>query len=137
MSNYSRDLIYDGFDENDKEVLETKNANLDTNNFIKNIDMNKKNSAVPKPPKPGEIMYCNVCGKPIMPEDFSEDDWNAKYEFKWHLHSKCRIYAHKRLDYLTKGLLSERRASEPVTEKKKEVFKPKSYMELAKQKRRK
>lgn len=136
MSRYKRELIYEGFDENDSEVVETRRTNEDTNDFIKNIDMNKKNSATLKPPKPGEIMYCSVCGKPIMPQDFSEDDWNAKYEFKWHLHSKCRIYAHKRLDFLTKGLMTERKNTAPVQEKKKEVYKPKSYLELAKQKRR-
>ena len=45
------------------------------------INGEKRNSRVPKPPKPGEIIYCQRCGLAMMPEDFSKDKKIRKKEF--------------------------------------------------------
>lgn len=81
----------------------------DAQSFM-NKDMNKvKNSAVPKPPGPGEIMYCQHCGKPMLPKDFSKDEKIRRREFKWQIHHKCEMDILNLIDRSTPGLLSERR----------------------------
>lgn len=76
---------------------------------LKNIDLSKRNSAVPPPPKKGEIIHCQMCRKPMMPEDFSKDKDQRRWEFKWQVHWQCKIAAEEYLDRATTGLLSERR----------------------------
>ena len=39
--------------------------------------MNKNN--LPKPPKEGEIMICQMCGQPMYPKDFSKDEFENMY----------------------------------------------------------
>ena len=48
-----------------------------------------ENYMLPKPPKPGEIIYCQICGRPMLPQDFSKDPKIRKREFKWHIHNAC------------------------------------------------
>lgn len=67
-----------------------------------------KNYMVPKPPKPGEVMICQQCGKPMYPEDFSKDEKTRRHEFKWHIHAACEKYIWDLLDLQTPGLLAER-----------------------------
>ena len=67
-----------------------------------------KNYMVPKPPKKGEIIICQQCGKPMYPEDFSKDPYIRKKEFKWHLHWACQQQMWELVDRQTPGLLSER-----------------------------
>lgn len=88
---------------------ELTNTGADTQEYLKNINPNKRNSCVPPPPKPGEIMYCQMCRKPMMPEDFSSDIKKAKYEFKFQVHWACKIAVDEYLDRITPGLLSERK----------------------------
>jgi hypothetical protein len=64
---------------------------------------------VPKPPKPGETIFCQWCGKPMPIEDFSKDPYKRKLEFKWQIHWKCRLEWEDECDKRTPGLLKERR----------------------------
>lgn len=68
-----------------------------------------KNYMVPPPPKPGEIMYCIQCGKPMLPENFSKDVKIRKHEFKWHIHWECEQKIWDQADRETPGLLAERK----------------------------
>lgn len=78
-----------------------------------------KNYLVPPPPKPGEIMICQHCGKPMMPEDFSKNEKIRRHEFKWHLHWACEQALLDLVDRQTPGLLAERKSGinigRPVT----------------------
>ncbi|MCC0628542.1 hypothetical protein IR152_01125 [Clostridioides sp. ES-S-0108-01] len=78
--------------------------------IYKDIDnyVTRENS-VPKPPEKGEIMICQICNKPIMPEHFSIDEYKRKREFKWHIHPKCFEYIDKLADKSVPGLLNERK----------------------------
>ncbi|OQY10702.1 MAG: hypothetical protein B6I28_00485 [Fusobacteriia bacterium 4572_132] len=71
-----------------------------------NNDM--RNSAVPTPPKPGEVIVCQICGKKMMPEDFSKNSIERKKEFKWQCHWECMQNKLDECDRKTPGLLSER-----------------------------
>ena len=82
--------------------------NFDTGNYLKNVNMDQKNSAVPKPPKPGEMMYCQQCGRPMPPESFSKSELIRRREFKWQMHHACMMELQNRCDRYTPGLLSER-----------------------------
>lgn len=68
-----------------------------------------KNYMVPPPPKPGEYIYCQICGHVMKPEDFDPDPKIRKQEFKWHIHNKCRMNVFDQLDRQTPGLLAERK----------------------------
>ena len=63
---------------------------------------------VPPVPKPGEIIICQECGKPMYPEDFSKDPKIRKHEFKWHIHHACEQHIWDIVDQQTPGLLAER-----------------------------
>lgn len=76
--------------------------------YLKNTDLNKRNSCVPEPPKPGEVMICQGCGKPMLPKDFSDNELIRKREFKWQMHNKCMQEMEAKCDRQTPGLLSER-----------------------------
>lgn len=75
----------------------------DTNSYIANGIM------VPPPPKPGEPIICQYCGKIVYPDDFSEDPFQRKFEFKWHLHPQCKQAMEDEADRFTPGLVSERK----------------------------
>lgn len=77
----------------------------DVHRFTK--DTSKCN--LPKPPKPGEIMYCQYCRQPMLPKDFSKDEKTRKKEFKWHMHNKCMQEMELMADVKTHGLLNERK----------------------------
>ena len=81
-------------------------------NFMNSVDITKKNSSVPKPPKKGEYMKCQYCGKIMKPEDFSKIPSVRKQEFKWQIHEKCRSEMLSQLDRSTPGLISERKLAE-------------------------
>lgn len=63
---------------------------------------------VPPPPKPGEYIICQVCGKIMYPQDFSKDKKIRKHEFKWHVHWNCEQNIFDQLDRGTPGLIAER-----------------------------
>lgn len=67
-----------------------------------------KGYLVPPPPKPGEIIICQQCGKPMLPEDFSKDPKIRRHEFKWHIHNACEQQIWDMVDRQTPGLLAER-----------------------------
>ena len=67
-----------------------------------------KDWMVPPPPKPGEYIVCQICGKVMMPEDFSKDIKIRKHEFKWHVHWDCEQNIFDQLDRGTPGLIAER-----------------------------
>ena len=46
--------------------------------------------APPAPPKPGEVIVCQICGKEMLPNDFSKIPKIRKFEFKWHIHWECQ-----------------------------------------------
>lgn len=68
-----------------------------------------KNGNVPKPPKPGEIMYCQFCGKPMLPKDFSKNPIIRKREFKWQIHYACQEKMSALCDINTPGVIAERK----------------------------
>ena len=68
-----------------------------------------QNWMLPEPPKPGELIYCNICGKPMYPKDFSKDPKIRKREFKWQQHNLCQENMFLQCDLQTPGLLSERK----------------------------
>lgn len=72
---------------------------------------NAKGYMVPPPPKPGEIIHCQICGQPMKPEDFSEDMDQKKWEFKWHTHWNCKEAEFEKVERGTLGFLQERRES--------------------------
>ena len=93
--------------EEEQDMVEFE-AKKDSDTYIKNVDLNKRNSMIPKPPKPGELMYCQICGKVMYPKDFSTDVKIRKYEFKWHIHKSCEEKMFGLADRNTPGLLAER-----------------------------
>lgn len=68
-----------------------------------------KDWMVPPPPKPGEFIVCQICGKTMMPEDFSKDQKIRRHEFKWHIHWDCEQGIFNQLDRGTPGLIAERK----------------------------
>jgi hypothetical protein len=72
---------------------------------------------VPPPPKPGELIICQQCGKPMYPEDFSTDPKIRKHEFKWHIHWACEQQIWDLVDRQTPGLMAERKGGVPRIEK--------------------
>lgn len=68
-----------------------------------------KGQNLPKPPKKGELMYCQICGKPMYPEQFSKIESQRKREFKWQIHGECFQYLDNLADQSVPGLLSERK----------------------------
>lgn len=72
-------------------------------------DYTKNGCTIPPRPKPGELMICQVCGKPIYPEQFSKNLAARKREFKWHLHPECYQALNDMADRSVAGLLSERK----------------------------
>ncbi len=68
-----------------------------------------KNYRVPKPPKPGEVIICQHCGKPMYPENFSKDPKIRRHEFKWQIHHACEQQIWDLVDRQTPGLLAERK----------------------------
>lgn len=91
----------------DLSALEQQALAQVQNNKI-DLSKQKKNSMVPKPPKPGEYIYCQVCGKKMLPEDFSKDPKIRQHEFKWHLHHECENKMFDLADRQTHGLMAER-----------------------------
>ena len=47
---------------------------LDNSSSVKSFTSN--GSRVPAPPKRGEVIICQMCGQPLLPEHFSNDDFN-------------------------------------------------------------
>lgn len=64
---------------------------------------------VPRPPKKGEVMICQMCGQPMYPKDFSKNERMRKMEFKWHVHEKCFRMMDEMADRGVPGLLAERK----------------------------
>lgn len=89
--------------ESERKFKQTVDAE-ETANFISGIDLNKRNSAVPKPPSDGYII-CQYCGNPLSLD-------STKNEKKWQVHDACKRFAISELNRLTPGYLSEKRAME-------------------------
>ena len=100
----------------EKELETSERLSNETADYLKHIDPNKKNSGVPPPPKPGELIYCQMCRKAMLPEHFSKDEAQRKWEFKWQVHWACKLAADDYLDRMTPGLLSERRRQQKLQE---------------------
>lgn len=92
----------------EQDIRDLDNAVNEMQEFIKDT----RKTTLPKPPKPGEVMICQYCGKPMYPKDFSKDEKIRKREFKWHLHNSCMIAMSNLADLKTHGLLAERRRNE-------------------------
>jgi hypothetical protein len=84
------------------------NNNEEVSQYLQHADLNKRNSVVPRPPRPGEIIICQHCGQPMLPKDFSKDPEIRKQEFKWHIHDKCKQELLNLVDRATPGLIAER-----------------------------
>ena len=80
-----------------------------------------KNWMVPPPPKPGEYIICQICGKKMLPEDFSTDTKIRKHEFKWHIHWTCEQDIFNQLDRGTPGLIAERKTGSNLDQYKANV----------------
>ena len=84
------------------------------------VDEEKRKGAgylVPPPPKPGEVIICQQCGKPMYPEDFSKGPKIRKHEFKWHIHHACEMQIWDLVDRQTPGLMAERKNGVPNVQK--------------------
>lgn len=80
---------------------------LDNSSSVKGFTSN--GSRVPAPPKRGEIIICQMCGQPMLPEHFSKDEFKRKREFKWHIHSWCFEQMDQMADRGVPGLVAERK----------------------------
>lgn len=72
-------------------------------------------------PKPGEIMICQGCGKPMYAKDFSKDKKIAEREFKWHMHDKCMKMAEEYLDRNTPGVMQDKEEEKRLIDKIKKA----------------
>lgn len=91
----------DGFTEELFNKLEAHRQDADT--------YTARGIKIPDLPAPGEPIICQYCGKVIYPEDFSEDEFQRKLEFKWHLHPQCKQAMEDTADRFTPGLIAERK----------------------------
>lgn len=96
---------------NAEELARYVAANTDT--LTQEERAKGQNYLVPEPPKPGEVIICQECGQPMLPEDFSKDPKIRRHEFKWHIHYACEQKIWDKVDRLTPGLLSERQNGVP------------------------
>lgn len=88
-----------------------------TEEIFQRLEMNQRDAEsytsrgikIPDPPAPGEPIICQYCGKIVYPEDFSEDPFQRKLEFKWHLHPQCKQAMEDQADRATPGLVAERK----------------------------
>jgi hypothetical protein len=89
---------------------------------------NKKGAGrlVPPPPKPGEIIICQQCGKPMYPQDFSKDPKIRRHEFKWHIHYACEQEIWDLVDRQTPGLLAERTNGVPQSRRPMHLGSPRN-----------
>lgn len=78
-------------------------------NLVQEEQQKGQGYLVPPVPKPGEIIICQQCGKPMYPKDFSKDPKIRKHEFKWHIHWDCEQEIWNMVDRQTPGLLAERK----------------------------
>lgn len=92
---------------NSEELAKYVAAN--SNAFVAEENAKGKGHMVPPPPKPGEVIICQHCGKPMYPEDFSKDPKIRRHEFKWHIHYACEQDIWNLVDRETPGLLAERK----------------------------
>ena len=92
-----------------KEFQEQRKIEEETSSYLKNVNPRKKSSAVPPPPKAGEIIYCQMCRQPMMPINFSKNAIERRWEFKWQVHWACKLAAEDYLDRATVGLLADRK----------------------------
>ena len=89
--------------------------------FVKQEKLKGKDWMVPPPPKPGEYIVCQMCGKVMMPEDFSKDPKIRKHEFKWHVHWDCEQNVFNQLDRGTPGLIAERESGSNLNDYKSKI----------------
>lgn len=68
-----------------------------------------RNYMLPAPPQPGEYIKCRICGKVMLPENFSKDPHIRKREFKWQIHWECQQHQFDLCDLQTPGLIAERK----------------------------
>lgn len=80
---------------------------IDSNTTPEEYTRNGQN--VPQKPKPGQPIICQYCNQIIYPSDFSEDSFQRKFEFKWHLHPWCKEAMISQADRGTPGLIEERK----------------------------
>ena len=91
---------------NTEQLAQYVAANM--NSMVQEERSKGQNWMVPPPPKPGEYIICQICGKVMMPEDFSKDQKIRKHEFKWHIHWDCEQNIFNQCDRGTPGLIAER-----------------------------
>ncbi len=88
-----------------------------TSSLVETEKQKGKGYLVPPPPKKGEIIICQQCGKPMLPKDFSKDPKIRKHEFKWHIHWECEQNIWDLVDRQTPGLVAERKNGVPNMQK--------------------
>lgn len=76
------------------------------------MDYTGNGSRIPDPPKRGEIIICQMCGQPLLPEHFSKDPAKRKREFKWHIHPQCFEAMSEVCDRGVPGLVTERKQAQ-------------------------
>lgn len=84
---------------------------LITNSNMTPEEYTKNGQNIPSKPKKGEPIVCQYCNEIIYPSQFSEDAYERKFEFKWHLHPWCKESMINQADRGTPGLLEERKKS--------------------------
>ena len=83
---------------------------IDNNSTVTSFTKGKQK--FPTPPKKGELMYCQMCGKPMLPEEFSKNEILRKREFKWQIHARCFDELDNITDRSVPGLMAERKKKE-------------------------
>jgi len=91
-----------------REYLTNMKQAEETAAFTRNVDPMSRGSMLPHPPKPGELIYCQICRKAMLPKDFSEDPGMRRREFKWQIHAACMNEMFDMCDRSTPGLMGER-----------------------------
>jgi len=82
-----------------------------------------KNWMLPPLPKPGEYIICQICGRTMMPKDFSTNQKIRAHEFKWHVHWSCEQNIFDQLDRGTPGLIAERKDNSYLNEYRAKIAK--------------
>jgi hypothetical protein len=78
--------------------------------YVSQSEKQDMNYGPPEPPKPGELIICQMCGRPMYPQDFSKDPAIRRREFKWHVHYACEQQVMNQLDRES-GILTDRKAN--------------------------
>lgn len=119
----------DSYNTNEYSSIDKQKTYEQYKNDIPDIKQVERNKFSLPEVKPGETVYCLLCGQPMhYPKDFSSDPKIAQREFKWQCHSNCMKLAELQCDKATPGIMREREEEQKKMEKYKIYRERKSAM---------